>query len=101
MQRRCDHFWSVLQIECMNSTCFQRCRLRPIWRLDNGRAVLVAYHVFRGGRNQFGKIPGAMGRCEFGLEIVIALAYQVYILGLSFDKACSVMNFFQHLNNCY
>ncbi len=78
----------------------QHCKFshsRPIWRLEDGRAVLVAYHVFRGGRNQFGKISGAMGRCEFGVEIVIALAYQVYILGLSFDKACSVMNFFQRL----
>ena len=70
---------------------------RPMWRLENGRAVLVAYHVFRGGKNRFGKIPGALGRCEFGVEIVIAIAYQVYILGLSFDKVCAVMSFFQSL----
>ena len=64
----------------------QQCRFshsRPIRRLENGRAVLVAYHVFRGGRNQFGKVPGALGRSEFGIEIVIAIAYQVYTLGLS------------------
>ena len=78
----------------------QQCRFshsRPVWRLENGRAVLVAYHVFRGGRNQFGKIPGALGRSEFGIEIVIAIAYLVYILGLSFDKVCAVMSFFQGL----
>ena len=35
---------------------------RPMWRLENGRAVLVAYEVYRGPKNRYGKIPGAMGR---------------------------------------
>lgn len=69
---------------------------RPLWRLEQGRAVLVAYHVYRAG-NRFGQIPGALGRSEFGLEIVISIAYQVYVLGLSFDKVCALMNFFQGL----
>jgi transposase len=70
---------------------------RPLWRLEDGQAVLVAYEVYRGPRNQFGKIPGALGRSEFGLEIVLAIAYQVYVVGLSFDKVCLLMNFFQNL----
>jgi transposase len=76
------------------------CRLshtRPVWRLENGRAVLVAYEIYRSPRNQFGKIPGVFGRSEFGAEITLAIAYQVYIVGLSFDKVCLLMNFFQHL----
>lgn len=76
------------------------CRLshtRPVWRLENGRAVLVAYEVYRGPRNKFGSIPGTLGRSEFGLEIILAIAYQVYIVGLSFDKVCLLMNFFQNL----
>jgi transposase len=76
------------------------CRLshtRPVWRLENGRAVLVAYEVYRGPNNQFGKIPGVLGRCEFGMEVVVAIAYQVYVVGLSFDKVCLLMNFFQNL----
>jgi hypothetical protein len=76
------------------------CRLshtRPVWRLENGRAVLVAYEIYRGPRNQYGKIPGVFGRSEFGAEITLAIAYQVYIVGLSFDKVCLLMNFFQHL----
>jgi hypothetical protein len=75
------------------------CRLshtRPVWRLEQGRAVLVAYEVYRCG-NRYGRIHGALGRSEFGLEIVIAIAYQVYLLGLSFDKVCAVMGFFQNL----
>ncbi len=59
--------------------------------------MLVAYEMYRGPRNQFGKIPGVLGRGEFGVEILIAIAYQVYIVGLSFDKVCLLMNFFQNL----
>jgi hypothetical protein len=70
---------------------------RPMWRLERGRAVLVAYNIHRGPRNQFGQIPGVLGRCEFSLEIILAIAYQVYIVGLSFDKVCMLMGFFQNL----
>jgi hypothetical protein len=59
--------------------------------------VLVAYEVYRGPKNQYGQIPGVLGRSEFGLEIVLAIAYQVYIVGLSFDKVCLLLNFFQNL----
>ena len=62
-----------------------------------GQAVLVAYEVYRGPKNVFGKIPGTLGRSEFGIEIVIAIAYLVYVVGLSFDKVCLLLNFFQNL----
>ena len=78
----------------------QDCKLshtRPLWRLENGRAVLLAYEVYRGPKNQYGKIPGTLGRSEFGIEFIIAVAYQVFIVGLSFDKVCLMMNFFQNL----
>lgn len=64
---------------------------RPVWRLENGRAVLIAYRVYRGPRGQFGRISGALGRGEFGVEIVVAVAYQVFVVGLSFDKVCMLM----------
>ena len=70
---------------------------RPVWRLEQGQAVLVAYDIYRGPKSQFGKLPGVLGRSEFGIEIVVAIAYQVYIVGLSFDKVCLLMNFFQNL----
>jgi transposase len=71
--------------------------VRPVWRLKDGRAVLIAYHIYRGPHNQYGKIPGVLGRSEFGLEIVVTMAYLVYIVGLSFDKVCLLLNFFQNL----
>jgi hypothetical protein len=70
---------------------------RPVWRLEQGQAVLVAYDVYRGPRNQYGTIPGTLGRSEFGIEIILAIAYQVFIVGLSFDKVCLLLNFFQNL----
>src|SRR5437763_829784 len=70
---------------------------RPVWRLEAGRAVLVAYRIYRGPNNQYGQIPGVLGRSEFGLEIVVTISYLVYVVGLSFDKVCLVLNFFQNL----
>lgn len=67
------------------------CRLshtRPVWRLENGQAVLVVYEIYRGPKNQDGPIPGVFGRSEFGTEIVLAIAYQVYLVGVSFDRVC-------------
>lgn len=75
------------------------CRLshtRVVWRLEQGQAVLVAYEIHRAG-NQFGRPPGVPGRGEFGIEVIVALAYQVYCVGLSIDKACAVLSFFQQL----
>ena len=71
---------------------------RPVWRLEQGRAVLVAYDIYRGPRNQYGKVPGVLGRSEFSLDIVLAIAYMVYVVGLSFDKVCLMLDFFQGLH---
>ena len=38
-----------------------------------------------------------LGRSEFGLEIVTEIAHRVYIVGLSFDKVCALLHFFQNL----
>lgn len=40
---------------------------------------------------------GGLGRGEFGIEVIVALAYQAYCWGLSIDKACAVLSFFQPL----
>ena len=78
----------------------EACRLshvRPVWRLEHNRAVLIAYAIYRGPHDKYGKIPGVLGRSEFGLEIVTELAHLVYSVGLSFDKACALLHFFQNL----
>jgi transposase len=86
----------VLPDGVAKSDC-QESHVRPVWRLENGRAVLIAYHIYRGPRNQYGKIPGVLGRGEFGLEIIVETAHLVYVVGLSFDKVCALLQFFQEL----
>jgi len=79
------------QSDCQESHC------RPVWRLEQGRAILVAYHIYRGPRHQYGQIPGVLGRGEFGSEIILEIAYLVYVVGLSFDKVGALLQFFQEL----
>lgn len=71
---------------------------RPVWRLENGRAVLLAYEVYRGPGGHYGQVPGVIGRSEFGIEIILAVAYQVYVTGLSFEQVCLQLEFFQNLS---
>jgi transposase len=71
---------------------------RPVWRLIDGQATRIAYEIYRGGpKHAYGKIPGVIGRGEFGSEIMVAIAFQVYIVGLSFDKVCLILGFFNNL----
>src|SRR5208282_2266517 len=65
----------------------EQCHLshvRTVWRLENRQAVLIAYEIYRGPNKQYGKIPGVLGRGEFGLEIITEIAFLVYSVGLSF-----------------
>jgi uncharacterized coiled-coil protein SlyX len=72
-------------------------RQRVVWRLENGRAVLVGYRIFRGPGRDEPLIPGVTPRCEYGIEILVVLAFLVYVIGVSLDKACRVMHFFCQL----
>jgi transposase len=87
---------AVYPEEVSRSACHLS-HVRPVWRLEDGRAVLVAYEIYRGPNNRYGQIPGVLGRSEFGLEIVTEIAHLVYIVGMSFDKACALLHFFQKL----
>ena len=75
----------------------QPSHVRPVWRLEQGRAVVIAYHIYRGPNSRYGKIPGALGRSEFGIEIILEIAFLVYVIGLSFDKVSALLQFFQGL----
>ncbi len=72
-------------------------RQRAVWRLENGRAVLVGYRIFAGPDGKEPRIPGVTPRCEYGIEILVVLAFLVYIIGISLDKACAVLRFFCQL----
>jgi transposase len=75
----------------------QLVRERAVWRLENGRAVRVGYRIFAAGGGKEPRIPGVTPRCEYGSEILVVLAFLVYIIGMSLDKACAVLSFFCQL----
>ncbi len=72
-------------------------RERAVWRLENGRAIRVGYRLFAGPRGDEPRIPGVTPRCEYGLEILVVLAFLVYVIGISLDKACALLGFFCQL----
>lgn len=72
-------------------------RERAVWRLRDGRAVLVGYRVFRAPGEAEPRIPGVTWRCEYGIEILVVLAFLVYVIGISIDKARQVLHFFSQL----
>ncbi len=78
------------------SVC-QLVRARALWRLQDGRAIRVGYRIFAAPGGQEGRIPGVTPRCEYGIEILVVLAFLVYIIGMSLDKACAVLAFFCQL----
>lgn len=80
--------------------CRDACQLvreRAVWRLRAGRAVLVGYRIFAGPGGREPRIPGVTPRCEYGIEILVVLAYLVYCIGISLDKACALLGFFCQL----
>jgi hypothetical protein len=72
-------------------------RERAVWRLVDHRAVLVGYRLFGRPGGPEPAIPGVTPRCEYGLEILVVLAFLVYLIGLSLAKACAVLAFFCQL----
>ena len=57
----------------------------------------VGYRIFAGPDGKEAPIPGVTPRCEYGIEILVVLAFLVYIIGISLDKACVVLGFFCQL----
>jgi transposase len=72
-------------------------RERAVWRLIDGKAVRVGYRIFAGPDGKEPSIPGVTPRCEYGIEILVVLAFLVYLIGISLDKACIVLGFFCQL----
>jgi transposase len=75
----------------------QLLRERAVWRIEDGKAVRVGYRVFAGPDGKEPSIPGVTPRCEYGIEILVVLAFLVYLIGMSLDKACAVLGFFCQL----
>ena len=75
----------------------QLLRQRVVWRLRDNRAVLVGYRLFGRPGGPAPALPGVTPRCEYGIEILVVLAFLAYVIGLSLSKACAVLWFFCRL----
>ena len=83
--------------EGVDHTACHLVRERAVWRLIDNQAVRVGYRIFAGPDGKEPPIPGVTPRCEYGIEILVVLAFLVYLIGISLDKACIVLGFFCQL----
>jgi transposase len=88
-----DRYQDVYPPDVRRADC-ELARERAVWRLEKGQALLVGYHIYRAPGGVEPRIPGVTPRCEYGLEILVVLAFLVYVIGISLDKTCAVLTFF-------
>jgi uncharacterized small protein (DUF1192 family) len=78
--------------------CSRR-RSQFAWRIVNGRAIYVCYHIHDQPDSKQPPSPAGLrnSRSEFGIEIILILAFLHYWIGVSLDNACAIMGFFTGL----
>jgi regulator of replication initiation timing len=95
---KADDIVSIYPDNLAHADCILRDE-QGVWRLIDGKAKYVHYriHAPENAKN-LPKIPGVRNsRSEYGIEIIIVLAFLVYWIGISMDKACEVFHFFTGL----
>lgn len=74
-------------------------RTQCAWRIVDGKARYICYQIFALPDAQELPLPSGVrnSRSEFGIEVILILAYLHYWIGVSVDNACEVVNFFTGL----
>jgi len=69
------------------------------WRLIDGRAVYVGYNIHDLPDSKALPLPAGLrnSRSEYGIEIILTLAFLHYWIGVSLDNAREIMRFFTGL----
>ena len=77
-----------------------RHRSQLAWRIVDGKAVYVCYHIYDLPESTSVPVPAGLrnSRSEFGIEIILILAFLHYWIGVSLDNARQIMNFFTGLS---
>lgn len=70
------------------------------WRIVDGQAVYVCYQMYDLPESTNVSVPVGLrnSRSEFGIEIILILAFLHFWIGVSLDNARAIMNFFTGLN---
>lgn len=74
-------------------------RKQYAWRLIDGKAQYVCYTLYeQPGSNALPTVPGLRNsRSEYGLGIILTVAFLHYWIGISLDHVCDVLRFFTGL----
>ncbi len=74
-------------------------RRQYVWRIINGQAKYVCYVIYAlPDCTELPLVPGVRNsRSEYGLEIILMVAFLHYWIGLSLDHVCDVLRFFTSL----
>ncbi len=74
-------------------------RFQFAWRIDDGKAIYVCYDIYDLPDSTDLPLPPGLrnNRSEFGIEIILILAFLHCWVGMSIDHAIATMNFFTGL----
>ena len=69
------------------------------WRFIDGKAVYICYKIYDLPDSKQLPLPAGLrtNRSEFGIEIILTLAFLQYWIGISIDNVCETIQFFTGL----
>ena len=93
-----DRHVNLYEPDVARSVCIER-RVQYGWRLVGGQAQYICYHLYAlPGSPNVPEVPGLRTRqSEYGIEIILTVAFLHYWTGISLDHVCSVVAFFTGL----
>ena len=93
-----DVYQDVYELGVDASACIERGQ-QYVWRIIDGKATYVCYRLFARPQSQvLPTITGVRNRLsEYGIEIIVTVAFLHYWVGISLDSACGVIGFFTGL----
>ncbi len=93
-----DDYVDVYEPGVAKSACIER-RQQYVWRIIDGKATYICYRLFaRPESQQLPTIAGVRSSLsEYGIEIILIVAFLHYWVGISLDNACGVVQFFTGL----
>lgn len=74
-------------------------RTQYAWRIIDGKALYIGYNIYDVPNSKELPLPSGLrnSRSEYGIEIILILAFLHYFVGVSIDKARDIMQFFMGL----
>ena len=93
-----DEHINLYEQGVVKTACVER-RVQYGWRLVEGQAKYICYHLYALPKSL--NVPEVAGlrtrQSEYGIEIILTVAFLHYWTGISLDHVCSVVQFFTGL----